>query len=528
MDQRALAVRPGRWLPLAVVVVLAGPLLVAWLPGSGDALIEVSGRRVAGTSVGMPWGSLLASLAVAAAAASLAVCVGGCLAWLLGATDLPGRQVWASVLVVPFVCPGTVWAMAQVYCYGQGGLADRWLGAAWPMWPEVMTQGQYVACALVLAQVFVPVPMLLGLDGVRRLSGGAVSAARLIPSRSRRIAWYSGAIRPELCAAWLLCLALSLGNFAIPHVLQCRLYTIEVYMRQTNYLDPRGAAGLSMLLMAPALAAAAWLAWSERRRKYATSEQLAAGPSLLLGRARPYALAAVTLYAAVVLGLPIGALVVECRSTGHFLAAVRDAVPETQTTLWLAVLAAAVACGLALAVTHGDRRLAPAAATALLAVPPLVLGVAYARFFNRLWPIDRGMVTASAAPLVLALALRGWPFAVRILGAARGRFAPEWRQAAQLAGFSPWQRLRWITGPLLAGPTFSGAVVTYMLAVGEVEITQALAVPGSGTLALRLFTFLHFGPAHVAASLALFLLVLAIVPLAVFCLATGRAFTPVE
>lgn len=518
--------RPGRWLPLAVVVVLAGPLIFAWLPGGGDATLVTAGRAAADTSVGLPWDSLLASLAVAAAAASIAVCVGGCLAWLLGASDLPGRQAWASVLVVPFVCPGTVWAMAQVYCYGQGGLADRWLGSAWPIWPEVLAWGRYVPCALVLAQVLVPVPMLLGLEGVRRLSGGAVSAARLIPSRVRRFVWYAVAIRPELCAAWLLCLAVALGNFSIPHVLQCRLYTIEVYTRQTNYLDPRGAAGLSVLLVAPALAAAAWLAWSERWRKYATPEQLAAGPSLVLGRARAPALAAVALYTAMVLALPIGALVVECRSAGHFLAAVRDAVPEAHTTLWVAVLAAAVACGLAVAVAH--NRPAAIAATALLAVPPLVVGMAYARFFNRLWPVDRGVVTASAAPLVMALALRGWPFAVRILAAARGRFAPEWQQAAQLAALTRWQRLRQITGPLLAGPAVSGAVVTYMLAVGEVEITQALAVPGSGTLALRLFTFLHFGPAHVAASLALLLLALAVVPLAVFCLVTGRAFTPVE
>ena len=527
MDQRALAMKLGRWLPGVVVLVLAAPLLAAWLPGGSRVHLDAAGPVAAGEGAQIRWSPLAASLGVAAAAASLAVCVGGWLAWLLGASDLPGRRVWASLLIVPFVCPGTVWAMAQAYCYGEGGMADRWLGGIWPLRWEVSAQGRYAACALVLAQVLVPVPMLLGMEGVRRLSGGASWAARFIPGRARRLAWYVGAIRLELGAAWLLCLALALGNFAIPHVLQCRLYTIEVYLRQTNYLDAVGAARLAVLLVAPALAAAAWLAWLERRREYATAEPLAAGPALMLGRARWWALAGVAAYVLLVMGLPIGALVAECRSGALFLAAVRDAVPETETSLWIAALAAAAACGLSVAAVHGGSRLGLVAASVLLAVPPLVVGVAYARFFNRLWPVDRGLLTASAAPLVLALALRGWPFAVRLLAAARARLAPEWHHAAQLAGWRGWQRTM-LMGPLWAGPAFTGAMVTYMLALGEVEITQALAVPGSGTLALRLFTFLHFGPTHVAASLALLLLLLAVIPMAALSLATGRILSPIQ
>lgn len=520
--------RPSVWLPAVVVLVLAVPLLAAWLPGARDTMAGVSQVQAAGAGLRLPWAPLAASLAVAAAAASLAVSVGTCLAWLLGASDLPGRQLWLSLLVIPFVCPGTVWALAQLYCYGQGGLLDRWLGAAWPIWPEPLARGQYAATAIVLGQMLAPVPMLLGLEGVRRLPVGAIFAARLIPSSTRRLAWYTGAIRPELAAAWLLCLALALGNFSIPHVLQCRLYTIEVYLRQTNYLDPVGAAGWALGLVTPALAAAMCLAWLERRRKYAAPQQLAAGPALLLGRARGPALLGVALYTTAVLGFPIGALVLECRAPALFLDAVRDAMPETETTLRVAGLAAVVACGLAMTAARGGNRLAPIAACALLAVPPLVVGLAYARFFNRLWPLDRGWLTASAVPLVMALALRGWPFAVRILNAAQGRLAPEWPQAAQLAGLSHWQRTWRITGPLLAGPALTGGLVTYMLAVGEVEITQALAVPGSGTLALRLFTFLHFGPTHVAASLALMLLALAVLPMAALSLVAGRVFTPVQ
>ena len=64
--------------------------------------------------------------------------------------------------------------------------------------------------------------------------------------------------------------------------------------------------------------------------------------------------------------------------------------------------------------------------------------------------------------------------------------------------------------------------MAFILAVGDVQITQMLSAPGSGTLALRLFTFLHFGPTHVAASLALLQLTIAVAPLMLYFLVTNR------
>ena len=68
----------------------------------------------------------------------------------------------------------------------------------------------------------------------------------------------------------------------------------------------------------------------------------------------------------------------------------------------------------------------------------------------------------------------------------------------------------------------TGAILAYVLAVGEVEISQLLCAPGQGTLALRLFTFLHFGPSHVAAGLALLQLLIAVVPVLLYYLVCDR------
>ncbi len=85
-----------------------------------------------------------------------------------------------------------------------------------------------------------------------------------------------------------------------------------------------------------------------------------------------------------------------------------------------------------------------------------------------------------------------------------------------------WRRWWRITAPLLAGHAAAAAALGFILAAGDVEISQMLCAPGSGTLALRLFTFLHFGPTHVAAGLALLQLIIAAAPALAYFLLTNR------
>jgi ABC-type Fe3+ transport system permease subunit len=157
-----------------------------------------------------------------------------------------------------------------------------------------------------------------------------------------------------------------------------------------------------------------------------------------------------------------------------------------------------------------------------LGVPALIVALAYSRFYNRTWPIDLAAVGDTSLLVVLGLTARSWPFVTRLIADGQRRVSPEWREAAQLAGMTTTQRGRWIIGPLLADHALAGALVAYILVAGDVEISQMLCAPGSGTLALRLFTFLHFGPVHVAASLALVELALTVLPVLAYFLFTQR------
>lgn len=511
---------------ILVIVVLLVPLALVWLPGgpgdaapAGDATAPSELPRIA-------WARLAASLAVAAAAAALAVAIGASLAAAVVLTDLPGRSLWATAALLPFVCPPMVWALGQVYCYGPGGLMERWCGGTWRSMFALSDGGHYVVTTLVLAEIHAPLAMLMIGRGMGRLHHAGLESARLFLPPLGLARWIAAAVRPEAAAAFLLALALGLGNFAVPHVLQCRLYPMEIYARMINYLDHAGAVRMALPLLGLTLIAAACIALCRRRTPEAAAAPAAPRAPIRLGRKAWIVGGLMTLYLALTGLLPLAAMIYECKSPGRFLEAVRAAAPETETTLCLGLAAASVAClaGLVVGVWVSTRRRPAIDVLAIvpIGIPALILALAYLRFYNRTWPLDLAVLGDTSGLVILALAARGWPFVTRAVAAGHGRMAPPWHEAAILGGLTPVRRWRWITGPLLVDYAATGAVVAFILAVGDVEISQMLCVPGGGTLAGRLLTFLHFGPTHVAAGLAVLQLGVAAAPLIVYFLLTNR------
>lgn len=494
------------------LVVLLAPLALAWLPRSADQ----PAAEIPQTA------SLFASLAIAAAAAVLAVALGGLCAAALVFAQLPARALWATLLLIPFVTPPTVWTLAQVACFGRGGLIERWLGDGGRPALAAADSDQYLATTLVLAQIHAPLAMLIVLRGLDRLQRTGLDAARLFFSGRSRLVWLLRALRQEILSASLVSFALALANFSVPHVMQCRLYIIDVYMRSANYLDQLGALKAALPLVAVALAAALGFAWLDRGVAYAS----ATSDPPHRGRTQPVAACLLGVYLMLTIVLPIAALAADCRSFEQFFDAVQAAGPETLNTLLIgggAALAACLAAGIVAPWSIRRGLVTPELLAMLpLGLPPLVIGLAYARTYHQPWPTALAAIADTSLLAMLGLACRGLPFAVRILAAGARRQAREWDEAARLSEMSIGRRWRWVVGPLWLNHAATAAIVVFVLAAGDVEVSHLLTAPGSGTLAMRLFTFLHFGPAHVTASLALWQMIVVLAPVLVYFLLTDR------
>lgn len=511
------------WLALGWWVTLSLPVLLVCLPDGTNAGASEATPAIGGGC----WG---ASVLVAGAAALLAIAIGAALAGLFTLTDFPQPALGSTLALLPFVCPPAVWALGQVHGYGPGGLAERALGDGWRPLLVQLNSGHYLATVVVLAQIHAPLAMLIVGRGLSRVHLAGFEAALQCLPRRRLLRWLLGAVRGELTAAFLLAFALGLGNFAVPHVLQCRLYAIAVYERMTNYLDATGAAWAAIPLLLPTLIAAGLMAVSEGGAVYAT-----AVPQrrlrVRLGRRAWLAGGLLVLYLGLTTGLPLAATVTACQSWSHFLTALREAAPETENSVAIGLGAAAVACAGGLIMAAGiagrARSWLNVAGMLPLGVPALIVGLAFARFFNRTGPVDLSGLGDTSWLVVLGLGFRGWPFATRVLVNGQRQQAPEWHELTRLSPVSRWRRWTWISGPLLADQLAAGAILAYVLAVGDVELSQMLCAPGEGTLALRLFTFLHFGPSHVAASLAVVQWIIAALPVLIYYLACDRCLPAV-
>jgi putative spermidine/putrescine transport system permease protein len=182
------------------------------------------------------------------------------------------------------------------------------------------------------------------------------------------------------------------------------------------------------------------------------------------------------------------------------------------TSLWLGALSASIAiaatvpCALAVARYRFPGRDALIAfLQSPLMIPPVVLGIAFLRFFTEIG------LSGTFLGLVLSHVIVVMPFALRLVIAAASGSDPQLEQAAVSLGASTWQSFRRVTLPLILPGVVSGWVLAFITSFDEVTMTVFIASPRTTTLPVRLFLYIqdNIDPLVAAVSAALIFLTIA-------------------
>jgi thiamine transport system permease protein len=501
---------PLAFLGLFFVYPLAA-ILDRGLRGAGDPPLDVLADPLTREVVWFTVWQALASTVLTIALATPA-------AYVLGRYRFRGRSVVSAIVVVPFVLPTVVVALAFLAILPDG--VERG-------WAPILVAHAFFNVAVVVRIVGT---FWANLDP--RVGEAAATLGASPAQRAREIVL--PLLAPALAAAGAIVFLFSFTSFGIVLILGGPRYATieaEIYSQAVRLFDLRAAAVLSLVQLA-CVVAAVWVATRLERRLIVAGGLRAERDTLRSIRTRREKLVVAASLGGLglFLGLPLAVLVERSLAVGdgYGLDAYRALAEPTSVLLaspWEAIVnslvyaaaasvIAIVVGGLAafaVADTRGSRLLD------LLVLIPLgasavMLGLGFLIAFDTP-PLD-----IRAAPWIVPVvqALVAIPFVVRIMVPTLRSIDPRLREAAALLGASPGRVRREVDLPIVARGLAVAAGFAFAISLGEFGATVFLARPDRPTLPVAIFRFLgRPGEVNVAQAYALAVVLMAVTVLSV-------------
>jgi thiamine transport system permease protein len=475
------------------------------LRGEGDRALDVladeTTREVVWFTVWQALASTLLTIAVALPAA-----------YVLGRYRFRGRSLVGALVVVPFVLPTVVVALAFVAILPDG--AERG-------WAPILVAHAFFNVAVVVRIVGT---FWAGLDP--RVGEAAATLGAGPYTRLREIT--APLLGPALAAAGAIVFLFSFTSFGVVLILGGPRYATveaEIYNQAVRLFDLRAAAVLSIVQLVCVVAAVA-VAMRLERRLVVTGQLRPEADVLRAPRTvRERLVVGASLGGlALFLGLPLAVLVERSlavgggyglgayralgRPTSVLLAAPWEAVLNSIAYAAAATVLAVVVGGLAgFAVAESRGRLVDSLILLPLGASAVMLGLGFLVAFDT-EPLD-----FRAAPWLVpvAQALVAIPFVVRIVAPTLRSIDPRQREAAALLGASPGRVRREIDLPIVSRGLAVAAGFAFAISLGEFGATVFLARPDRPTLPVAIFRFLgRPGEVNVAQAYALAVVLMAL------------------
>ncbi|WP_447895964.1 ABC transporter permease [Vreelandella sp. GE22] len=495
------------------------------------------------------WQPLLNTLGVAIGAMSIAMVVGGVMAWLLSRTDLWGRRWFATALIVPFMLPTWTFALAWTTLFKNRSMGGQpgWVESMGYDSPDWLAYGA-VPMILILALHYIPLVILLFGNALRRFDSQLEDSARIMGAGRTTVAFriILPLMRPALMSAMVLILADALGEFAVPYILglPVQFDTLSTSLfrsissRQTGVASV--LAGAIMVLGCITLTIDLYLMREARRfvtlgGKGAMQRRRPLGiwrlPATLLAAFLfiiGVVLPLLTLFLSTVMHIP-GRFNAANFTLDYWIGTGLDTIalqngilltPEFWSATWnsLRIVGSASICAgllgllVGYVVTRTPWRWLASGLRQLTFMPYLVPGIAFAAATLSLFAVQRGPVPAlygTSLILMLALIADQMPFASRAGISAMTQLGKEPEEAAQIAGATWWRRMVSIIVPIQKGALVVGIVLPFISGIKGVSLFIILAVPATEVLTTYSLRLVDYNYTQAANAVVLMIALLA-------------------
>lgn len=416
------------------------------------------------------------TLRLVVASTSLCLVIGVAAAWCVERTTIPGRRLWAVVLVLPL------------------GIPDFVVGFGWVSIDHGLHG--YLAAVMVMTLSLYPLVFLPAVAGLASVDPALEEVARSLGMGPLKV-FFKVTLRQMLPAVLGGCLLVTLGllaEFGAFEILQYQTFTVAIFTEFKLGFDAAAACALSLVLVALGVAALVGelaLAGRGRLARIGPGARRNA-PKVALGALTIPVLIGLTALGALALGVPIGALVYWSIRGGSTTLPSASILTAAAHTGELSAAAAALSTAFAIPVTiaamrHRNRVSTTIERLALLpqALPGLVVALGLVSFSVRYaLPLYQ-----SALELVVAYAILFLPLAVVGVRAALALAPMRLEEVGRSLGRRPAAVWLTITLPLIAPGLGVAFLLVFISSCTELTATLLLRPTGINTLATQFWVY---------------------------------------
>lgn len=485
------------------------------------------------------WWIVLNTLIFAGSSTFLAVGIAIALSWLLERTDLPGRDWFRAMILMPMATPPLLlaigWALVLAPRIGIVTVALGPLIGPIDRWFNIYSMPGAI---FVQTLAYVPTSVLMLSPAVRTVDRALEEAAVVAGASRWQVVWRVGLpiLRPALLSVATILLIVGMLAFDVPAVIaipgHVNLMSIEIFRLMTppsSFPDYGAASAMNAVLFVFLIAA---LVFYRRTIRHAPRFAIVSGKGYKpaqarLGAWRGAAAALVLLYLTLAVLLPFVALLwasVVPYFAGFSLpmlhrasfaayanliasprlreAMVNSALIAAATAVSLVVLSLLLAWIVLRSKLRGAW-LIDLLSTIPLGIPPLMIGVAlvivafssrFLALYGTIWIIALGHVIVFL------------PIASRMMQTGLIQISGELEEAASIAGATLFQMLRRITVPLMSSTIVALTIWILVHSIREFSIAVMLQSGRNSVLSTILYGYWDTGRPERAAALAVLLM----------------------
>lgn len=466
----------------------------------------------------------------------LAVALGAAAAFITERTDIPGRQIWRLLFLLPILLPSYVMSLAWEHWIGPVGLLTQWLRAAWGGTPWTLTGLHGITAVMAVAHL--PITYLLVRSALHSIPARLEQAARVAGAGPGKVlsAVTLPLLAPALVSSGLLSFASAIDNFGIPAfigipsgitVLSTLIYQKVIGLGASQYEQ---AAALSVITGICAALPVYLQGALFRGPKYRREESGGRPDVYPMGRWKYILVILLGVWQVFTVIGPAAAMFVTSlapaygvkvtvhnATLAHYFAlwsempAVAQGVVNSLSLATVAtVLVLFFAWPLARAVAFTPSRLVKildAVSTIPYCLPGMVVALAVLLTWIRPIPGSSFSLYGGMGILLLAYVPRFYTFGVRAWVTAWARFSPTLEEAGRVAGAGPLMVTGRIILPNFRAEGVGGGLLIFLLAFTELTLSALLASSQFTTIGVVIFHLESAGQALESAALGTILTV---------------------